>query len=447
MKFTDYQMAFRATDMTSAAMRNAITDWFELYYRQGADEKEDSCQRIPYTVVRKLTKTVFSEYRATSQNTYATALLNALQRRCVDAMQLALIGGECYLKPVIHKDGFRFTVIPRTSVLVFGRDEDGNITDIGTAAVSVHDKWYYTLLERRTVNAEGFLTIRNSLYRAYSDKELGQAVPLGTLPQYADLPEEYTYRERLGSVGLVTVRTPMVNCVDGSADAVSVYAAAVGLIHAINRNEAELNGEFERGKSRIIVSSDMMRKDERGRFVFDDTTFVGLDEDPESLGVTIFSPALREQSYLALKQEYLRNIENVIGLKRGLLSEVEAAERTATEITSTQGEYNLTIVDFQRMWENAVREALRLCGILGKLYRVPGACEIPDDQVVISWGNGILYDEDKVRQRMLSEVQAGLLQPERYMGFVYGLPCDTAAQRTKIRKDYMPNDEGEPEDE
>ena len=134
-------------------------------------------------------------------------------------------------------------------------------------------------------------------------------------------------------------------------------------------------------------------------------------------------------------------------MKRGLLSEVEAAERTATEITSTQGEYNLTIVDFQRMWENAVREALRLCGILGKLYRVPGACEIPDDQVVISWGNGILYDEDKVRQRMLSEVQAGLLQPERYLGHVYNLPCDTTAQRAKIRKDYMPEVEETGEDE
>lgn len=59
-----------------------------------------------------------------------------------------------------------------------------------------------------------------------------------------------------------------------------------------------------------------------GRRKFSDNVFVGLDDDIENVGVTIFSPALREQSFLARKQEYLRNVENVIGLKRGLLSEV-----------------------------------------------------------------------------------------------------------------------------
>ena len=134
-------------------------------------------------------------------------------------------------------------------------------------------------------------------------------------------------------------------------------------------------------------------------------------------------------------------MENIIGLKRGLLSEVEAVERTAKEITSSEGDYSLTIGDFQQMWEDAVREAMRVCGILGQLYKVPGAHEVADDQLVISWGNGVLFDEEKTRQRMMSEVQAGLLQPERYLGFAYNLPCDTPAQRARIRKDYMPESE------
>ena len=98
----------------------------------------------------------------------------------------------------------------------------------------------------------------------------------------------------------------------------------------------------------------------------------------------------------------------------------------------------MTIIDFQRMWEDAVREALRVCGVLGRLYRVSGAHEVAEDAVAVSWGNGVLYDEEKVRQRMLSEVQAGLLQPERYLGYVYGMPCETVAQRARIRKDLMP---------
>ena len=230
------------------------------------------------------------------------------------------------------------------------------------------------------------------------------------------------------------------------ADGVSVYAAAVELIRNINRNEAQINGEFERGESRIITSADMLRRDEDGKRSFSDHLFVGLDDDPDTVGVTIFSPELREASFLSRKQEYLRNVENVIGLKRGLLSEVEAVERTAKEITSSEGEYNLTVVDFQQMWEQAVAEALRLCGILGKMYRISGAHEVAADAVAVSWGNGILYDEEKTYQEMKEQVSMGLLQPERLVGWYYDLPCDTTAQREKIRKDYMPEIEAE-EDE
>lgn len=446
-KASAYQMAFQATDITSTAMKNAITDWYRLYYLQAATKNEDPCQQIPHIIVRKLTKTTFSEYTATSKDAFAAQVLEALNEVSTKAMQQALIGGVSFLKPVPAKDSIGFLVVPRNNLLVFAHDPWGNLTDIGTAEVTAQGKHYYTLLERRTVDERGFLTIKCALYRSYDENSLGQPVPLSTLPQYAKLPEVYTFPRPVGSVGLIPVRVPIENCVDGGKDAVSVYAAAVGLIHNINHNEAQLNGEFERGKSKIVASADMFKRDKQGRMDILDDVFVGLNEDPEALGITIFSPALREQSYLARKQDYLRSVENMIGLKRGLLSEVEAVERTAKEITSSEGDYSLTISDFQQMWEKSIREALRVCGILGQMYHIPGAHEVADDQVVISWGNGVLFDEEKTRQQMLGEVQAGLLQPERYLGFAYNLPCDTPAQRARIRKDYMPEPEDEPEED
>ena len=110
----------------------------------------------------------------------------------------------------------------------------------------------------------------------------------------------------------------------------------------------------------------MLRIGEDGKTLKDDI-FVGLDEEPDNVGINIFSPALREQSFLARKLEYLRNVESVIGLKRGLLSEVEAMEHTETEVTSSAGDYNLTIIDFQAMWERALKDTIVLCGKLGRL--------------------------------------------------------------------------------
>ena len=266
---------------------------------------------------------------------------------------------------------------------------------------------------------------------------------MAELPKYEALQPEYTYPRPLSSpLGMVPMMTPLENNVDGSDDPVSVYSAAVGLIHNINRNEAEINGEFERGKSRIIASADMLRKDSSGRRHFDDDIFVGLDDDPDKVGVTIFSPELREQSFLARKQDYLRAVETVVGMKRGLISEVEAEERTATEITSSAGEYNLTIIDLQEIWENAVKATVKLCGELGVLYRVKDAHEITDDDAVsIDWGNGILFDEDKTWANYMAMVSAGLLKPEIAVGWRFGMPTETPEDLQKVREKYMPEAE------
>ena len=436
---SDYEMAFRAVDMTSPEMKLAIQRWQNLYYEKAATPDYDPCQRIPYTIVRKLTKTAFSEYSASSKDAFVSEILDAADAKKKSAMQKALIGGESGLKPIPTASGFHFAVVSRPNILVFGRDGDGNMTDIGMAEHSIRDRFYYTLLERRTVDDSGYLTITNRLYRSNDQNSLGQAVTLTEMPQYAELAEEYTFPEPLGSVGVAWLKTPIDNSVDGSPDGVSVYDAAVGLIENINRNEAQINGEFERGKSRIIASADMLEVDEvGGRKNLSASVFTAVDESPDDIGITIFSPALREQSYLARKTEYLRNVENVIGLKRGLLSEVEAAERTATEVTSSEGDYNLTIIDFQQMWESALREAVRLCGVLGRMYRIPGAHDVEDDSIAVDWGNGVLFDEEKTWADYKDMVAAGLLKPEIALGWKFNMPRDTEAQLAKIRKKYMP---------
>lgn len=439
---SEYQSAFRASDITSYRMRAAINDWFDLYFQKESTEDSDPCQNIPYTIVNKLTKTVFSEYSVDSKDAFVSGVISAMNDVKEDAMQMALIGGYCGLKPIPDSGRFRFLVVSRDNILVFGRDAFGNLTDIGTLERTVSGKYYYTLLERRTLDGRGYLTIQNMLYRSDSGDLLGSRVRLQELDRYADFEDTYTFPQPVWSIGVIGMKTPIANCVDGGPDGVSVYAPSAGLIHNINRNEAQINGEFERGESRIIVSADMMEVGDDGkRRKIKSHVFTSVDEDPDTVGVTIFSPALREQSFLNRKREYLRNVESVIGLKRGLLSEVEAAERTATEVTSSEGDYNLTIIEFQQMWENAVAEAVRLCGILGRMYKLPGAHEVADDAYTIDWGNGVLFDEEKTWAEYKDMVASGLLKPEIALGWRFNMPTDTEAQRRKIREKYMPDAE------
>ncbi len=426
MSIYRYEQAFEAVDKTSRAMRNAISKWYELYY--GTRETgSDPCQRIAWSVVSRLIRTIFGEYRAESGDVHTKAVIRELDKHRKEAMQQMLVGGESYLKPWLEGDRFRFMVIPRNNILIFARDPEGVPTDVGIVERSTYDKHYYTLLERRRVDGQGCLCIENTLYRSFASDNLGTRVPLSTHPDYKLLAQQYRYDAPLGGVGLVMLRNPALNCVDGSADGVSIYAPAAELIRNIDRNEALFSGEFERGRSRLVVSADMLTDP-------DDDLFVGLDEDPDRVGMTIFSPQLREQSYLARKQAYLRDVESIIGLRRGMLSDANEWERTATEITSSAGDYNLTVIEMQTVWERALQQSLKLCAGLAGVFGLPA----PDQQISVDWGNGVLYDEAQTWQEYRQMVLDGLLRPEVALGWRFGMPADTEADRLLIRQKLMP---------
>lgn len=430
MNIYDYQQAFQAADKTSKAMKNAIAEWFDTYYGKG-ENQQDPCQRLGYTIVNKLLRAVFGEYQTYIDDKAALQALRALEDRKKEALQLALVGGECYIKPYVTAEGFGFTLIPRDHILIFGRDGSGNVTDMGTAQQVTKGNEYFTLLERRRLNEQGFLVLENRLYRSKNAERLGDPVPLTAVEAFAALPETYIFPVSLGGVGVVGMKTPMLNCVDGSQEGVCVYGAAMDLIRRVDENEKQLREEFKRGESRVIASADLL--DSNGGLT--DHLFVGLDEDPETVGITVYSPELRADAYILRKREYLRNVESVVGLRRGMLSEVNNEERTAAEITSSAGDFNLTVIEFQQMWEKALHQVLRLCGLLAPLYGLPA---LRQTEPVVDWGNSTLYDEDKLWQDYRQMVLDGLIAPEVALGWRFNMPAGTEEERKKIREMYMP---------
>ena len=429
MSIYGYEEAFGAADKTTQPVRQARQRWQQLYYGSKA-EGEDPCQRLAYTIVTKLTKAVFGEYGVSTADAATRQLLEKLAPFTRLLFADALVEGEAYLKPVPEGDGFGFVPVRRSNVLVFGRDGAGVPVDIGTVEKSELDPYYYTLLERRRVDENGYLTIENKLFRSTALDKLGQQVALSDNPRYAALPERYTFPEPLGSVGLSRLKVPLVNCVDGSADGVSIFAAAEDLIHNIDCNEAQLCGEFHRGESRIIASRDLL-----GSGGLEDHLFVGLDEDPEQVGITVFSPPLRCDAFLARKQEYLRNVESIVGLRRGMLSDANVEERTATEIASSTGDFNLTVLELQQMWARFLKETIALCAKLAKAYAL---APLEAGQLSVDWGNGVLYDESVQWDQYLQMVQAGLLRPEIALGWRFGMDTDTPQQLEAIRQKLMP---------
>lgn len=168
----NFEKAYPGTqDCTGSEMQKAIEEWFNLYYAKGNYKHEDPCQRIPCAVVSKLYKACFSEYDTNitvddEKGKFYLRCLKNLDNKRKKAVQLAMIGGESWLKPIPLKDGFSFAVVRRDAVSVLERDGDGNVTDLISSEETKTDEGYYKLYERRTVDCQGRLTIQNRLFSA-----------------------------------------------------------------------------------------------------------------------------------------------------------------------------------------------------------------------------------------------------------------------------------------
>lgn len=407
------EQALGMPDITSDAMRRAIDGWFDAWFSRVPPDEEDPCQRIPYAVVNKLGKAVFAEYDSSLQNTgtpklqYLDRARQAFDAKKRELLQWCMVGGETWAKPVFAPDGLTWQVIRRDAVLILGRAPDGR------------------------------LTIENRLYQADNKATLGRRVPLQSLAQYERLADAYTYPAPLDGLGLVALKMPTVNCVDGSPDGVAVYEPAMGLIHNINRNEYQLAREFELGRMRIAASADLLTA-ENGRKRLRDDLFVGLEGSEQTVGITAFAPALRNENYEARRQAYLKAVENLLGVKRGILSDAEAVSKTATEINSSAGDYSLSIIEFQNLYYDALQAALRLADQLGQAYRLCDGTAWDTEVLNVTWGNGVLYDADKEWADRLAMVQQGMLRPELALAWKFDLPCDTEEDLAAIRQKYMP---------
>lgn len=432
---SNIEEALGAKDTTSQKMQDNLKECYELMY-EGNTDREDNCMRLPALIIDKLTKATFSEYETDAENDEIKTIVDKLGEIKEKAMQSLLLGGEMLIKPIVRADGFDFSVVKRDCFVPLARNEKGVITSVGLSELTIDDAYYYTLIEKRTATPEG-LRIQYKLFRSPTRGTLGTEVDLHRLPKYATL-EPDTLIPGIEGTGLTYVKTPVLNNIDGSNDGVCIYSTATDLIKRINLNEMQMNDEFALGQSRIIAPSSMFLKDPNGKLKLHDKVFTVVEGDADDQPIQIFSPTLREESYLRRKTEYLRNIENLIGLKHGLLADVSMEDKTATEITDSKGDYALSIAQLQNTWTNAVIDTINLCIEYSYVYDNMITRNFERGDIVIDYGDGVLYNRDKTAQELLSMVAAGILRPEKYLAWYYSLPDDTPEDLENIRKKYMP---------
>ena len=348
-------------------------------------------------------------------------------------MQEGLGLGSFVLKP-IGNSGSEFVSADKFVPITFG--DDGKPLDIGFLTVKrVGQSDYFTRFERHYFT-NGNLTIENKCFHSQDPSDIGQACSLEEVPEWASINPGPVIYPGMQQMDFGYYRNPIKNRIDGSACGVSVFEAAKGRIRKADIQGARLDWEYDSGERAIHVDDRALKKDRKtGRFgmaKLNKRLYRGLnlDDGKDKELYKEYSPEMRDEAYKRGLEEYKREIEFIVGLAYGDLSDAQEVEKTATEIKISKARKYNRVTAIQSNLEECLEDFAAGLAFYNGLYT-------SGYEFMCKFNDSILTDEESERQQDRQDVSMGVMSHLEYRMKWYNEDEETAAENLPEQNSVM----------
>lgn len=413
------------------AMTAAMGRWQRAFYgvnRRPGSHPTALAPALTGTLAELVTAELSLQITGGSSAQWLQAQLEDFLPRLQQAVQYAAAFGRCILRPLVRGDRITVELIPGDRFYPTRLREDG------TPLAGYFADWRQAE-GMELLRLEGFdydpehrrLTLTNRAYRLDGDR-VKREIPLDSLPDWQELEPE-TVIEGVSGPLLGDLRMPFVGTVDpASRLPVSLWAGAEDSLVEFDRLWGEFLYELHSGKRKRIIERQALPglsgKPVPGAPGYQDLatdTYLVLDPMEQQKPFDDYSPVLRTEEYLTGLKALLGLIETQCRLSPGTLR-LEALAgsgqpATATEVVSRDKTTYHTCAAIQ---EQGVRPALEqlaeAIAALGVLY---GLASQEDYALDIAFGDSIFEDTGAEFTRQMEMVKAGVLRPEKLLGWYF----------------------------
>ena len=429
------ERVLRIKTAATTEMMEAISLWADMY-QNAAPWLSDTVKSlnlpsaISAEVARLATIEMKSEItgspRADMLNTAYAAALSNLRR----FLEYGCAKGGLIMKPYI--DGKELTVdfVQADQFYPCAFDNKGNITSIIFVERAQIGTVYYTRFEQHTLEGHNCI-ITNRAFRSHNKSELGTETALDSVDAWASLIHEATVRDITGPL-YGYFKVPIANTIDPTSPmGVSVFSRAVELIKEADKQYSRFLWEFEGSELAIDASVDLFAKKD-GRLILPKgkerlfRTYDVAADGTSDMGIKYFSPAIRDESLVNGLNRLYQRIEFNVGLAYGTISDPQNVDKTAEEIrTSKQRSYAL-ISDIQTALQGALEQLIYAMDVWATIGNIAPRGKY---DVSFEWGDSVLTDTQSEQTIRMQEVASGLLRPEHYLMWRYGITEEEAIRR------------------
>lgn len=324
---------------------------------------------------------------------------------------------EDYSRKIIDID-----IVPANKFIILGFTSFGDINHIVFIdRIKKKDKKdkdiFFTRLEEHKIGDEYLIT--NTAYLSNNQEVLGDKISLGVVEEWADMKE---VAEVDSDTPLFAYfKNPQANNLDlDSNEGISCFARALSLIQDADEQYQRIIWEYK--GSELAIDADITAlKNANELPAGKERLFRNLGLDMGDGGrdfYEVFSPDIRDSSLFNGLNGILKKIEFLCGLAYGTLSDMEFTAKTATEINTSQQRSYSTVKDIQNELARCLEDFIEILKYWYKELSIPYK---EDCQVSFDFDDSLVVDSETEQKIRLQEVAAGILKPEAYLKWRYGV--------------------------
>lgn len=437
----------------SSEMTNAMNLWYDMYLNQSPWLSEAGivslnlpgliCSEIARGVTIEMKCNITGPADANGEKTsnpraiYLAREFEKLMTVLRSKLEQGCAAGGMAIKPY-PRDGhiyFDFNMAWGLYPIAFG--DDSVLTDVIFRDSFTEGKTVYTRLERHTVSGSD-VKITQRAFKSETRDALGIEIPLSSVDAWQSLVPEAVVKDSEGPL-FGWFKTASANSIDvDSPMGVSVYSKAVDSIREADKQYSRLLWEFEGSELAVDVDPSVLRpkKDGKGQEMpkLNQRLFRGVDLGTDD-NYHVFNPAIRDASLVAGLNQILIRVEDLCGLARGTLTDVNQEARTATEIRHMRQRTYVTIADNQKVLEHCLRDVIRTMDKYATIYHLAPQGEY---EVSFDWDDSVLNDTSQQLAERLELHSAGLLSDTELRQWYFGeTEAQAAAAMEKLRAEQL----------
>lgn len=342
--------------------------------------------------------------------------LKRLNKKLKKVVARELGTGGCIVVPYVANNKIYFDILAQNRLMInksYGDDivDCTILADIKTLGKDKVYRWTDYVLDENKV-----LTMR---FRATNDNG---PIELVSVPEWKNIKDEATI-SNVEKMPFMYIKSPIDNRKESDEYGVPITYGCDKLISEILNTIEQIIREFDLKEAFVGADSTMFN----GNGALPTNGLFRKINAGEDSFFEVFSPEIRESSYFTKLVNLCSLLEKQIGTSRGIITDRESTNATATEIKASQKDTFDLVDDIREILNDGLLDFLYACDVLANYYNlVPmGKYELKTD-----WSYSMIEDTSTAFNQLLTGVNQGVIKKVELRQFIK--PDESAEDAQKV---------------